>query len=652
MIKDAISRVVDGIDLTVEEAGEVMSEMMSGSATHSQMAAFITAMRMKGETQQELLGFAREMRANALKISAPEGAVDLCGTGGDGKGTLNISTIASFVVASAGVPVAKHGNRSVSSKTGSADLLEALGIRFDLPPLAVEECMRRTGFGFMFAPMFHPSMRNVMPARKEIGVRTFFNILGPICSPAFVDRQLIGVYDQQLMRKVAAVLSALGSKRAMVVNSAGTDEITNVEETRVVEVRSGETREYSLRPEDFGVEPAEPASLAGGSPHGNARSALSILRGNQTPGSDAVLMNAAAALYVSGKAPSLNEGMEIASSAVREGRAIAKLREFADVSRGLEAEEQSRSAVESLRSRRLEAEVMKSRCAELTHDLVAQIGQLPGGRDALLDIDRRLLGSPSALSVLMLRRMRGVLESTVEHTQRLHNSSSKLSECLASPGISIIGEYKPRSPTSTPLHVPPDPGHAAEVFSNSGIAAVSVLLEPEYFGGGPEMFAFFRSRLHMPMLFKDFVATERQLDMARELGADAVLLIAKALERSALEHLLEVSHAKGLETVVELHDMDDIRKTEAVRSIRSSDVLGINLRDLGTLETSFEGLETIRSAVPGGHPVIAESGVRTSQDILSLGSFDGVLVGSALMQADDMSVAAAELVAAGRRSTI
>jgi len=651
MIRDAISRVIEGGNLTTQEAREVMSEMMSGSATHSQMAAFLTAMRMKGETHEELLGFAQEMRANAVRISAPEGAVDLCGTGGDGKGTLNISTIASFVVASAGVPVAKHGNRSVSSKTGSADLLEALGIRFDLEPSAVEDCMRTTGFGFMFAPLFHRSMKNVMPARREIGVRTSFNILGPICSPAFVDRQLMGVYDPQLMRKVADVLKALGSKRAMVINSAGTDEITNIGETGVVEVNSGEIREYSLRPEDFGVEPAEASDLAGGSPNQNARHALSILRGDQVPGRDAVLMNAAAALYVSGKVGSLVDAMGLASSAVDDGRAMAKLREFSDVSRRLETETQSRAAVESLRNRRLETDVMKSRCAEITSDLAEQIRKLPGGRDSLGNIDDQLMHAPSTLSVLMLRRMRGMLLDDSEHASRLPNSSARLSECLASPGVSVIGEYKPRSPTSPPLQVPPDPSQAADVFSRSGIAALSVLVEPEYFGGSPELFAFFRSRVPMPMLFKDFVATDRQIELAHRLGADAVLLIAKALEPSALEHLIEASHARGLEPLIELHDIDDVHKLESVKGLMPTDVLGINSRDLRTLNVSLDRLKEMRDALPGDNPVIAESGVKSGKDILSLSGFNGVLVGSALMQAEDMSAAVSELVTAGRRGS-
>lgn len=650
MIREALARVVEGEDLSPEQARGAMADMMSGSATQSQMAAFVTAMRMKGETEQELLGFATEMRANAVKVSAPQGAVDLCGTGGDGKGTLNISTIASFVVASAGVPVAKHGNRSVSSMCGSADLLGALGIPYDLPPRAVEECMRRTGFGFMFAPVFHRSTRNVMPARREIGIRTFFNILGPMCSPASVDYQLMGVYDPELVGKVASVLRSLGSKRAMVVHGSGTDEITNAGETVVAEVTEDGVMEYALTPEDFGVEPSDAAQVAGGTPDQNARAALRVLKGDSGPWRDVVLMNAAAALYVSGKAKSLGDGMALASAAVSERRALAKLREFAAVANSLEAEAQSKAPVADLRGRRLAPDVMRTRCAELAEDLEAQIGSLQGGREALLSLDQRLLRSPNILSVLTLRRLHGILSGGAECRFPSSRAPKSFSESLASPGVSIIGEYKPRSPTLPPLAVPPERERAAEVFSGSGIAAVSVLQEPEHFGGSQELFAFFRSRLRLPILFKDFVVTDQQIDLAGALGADAVLLIAKALDAAALDRLLERIHSHDMEALFELHDQEDIRKLDSLRSFGDRDMLGVNCRDLSTLEVSLDTLNGLRSALPEGHRVVAESGVRTGEEVSSLKRFDALLVGSALMRAEDMKAKAEELVSAGRRA--
>jgi len=649
MIRDSIARVVDGEDLTFEEARETMSEMMTGSATDAQMAAFITAMRMKGETEHELLGFATEMRSHAHRISSPPGAVDLCGTGGDGKGTLNISTIASLVVSSAGVPVAKHGNRSVSSRCGSADLLGALGIPYELPPAAVEKCISGVGFGFMFAPVFHHSMRNVMTARREVGIRTFFNVLGPMCSPAFVERQLVGVYDPMLVGKVASVLRSLGSKRAMVVNGSGTDEITGAGETTVAELVDGRIEEYRLKPADFGVELSDAGEIIGGSPGKNARAALKILNGAEGAASDAVLMNAAAALYLSGKAESLGDGMEMAAARVRDGSAIAKLREFSTLAVSLETEVQMNAAASELRTRHLTSEVMRARSSELARDLAEQISLRQGGQEALSDLEQNLLHSSSALSVLVLRRLRGVLEAS-QAAQPSSHPVAKLSERLSQPGVSIIGEYKPRSPTSHPLRVPPDPAYAADVFSESGIAAVSVLQEPEHFGGDPETFAFFRSQLKLPMLYKDFVVTDKQVDSASSLGADAVLLIAKALSAAALGRLAKRSHDAGMETVIEFHDREDVRKIESVDGLGRGDILGVNCRDLRTLEVSLEMLRAVRDSLPAGHLVIAESGVRSGQDVSALGDFDGVLVGSALMQADDMRAKAQELVSAGRRS--
>ncbi|HUU07130.1 MAG TPA: anthranilate phosphoribosyltransferase, partial [Thermoplasmata archaeon] len=237
MIQEGIRLAAEGTALSVDLAEGIMDEMMSGKATPSQMASFLTAMRVKGETKDELLGFVKCMRSKAKRVSAPEGAVDLCGTGGDGARTFNISTVASFVVAACGVPVAKHGNRAISSRSGSADVLTALGIPITLAQADVERCVKETGIGFMFAPRFHESMRNVMATRREIGIRTFFNILGPMSNPADVKRQLIGVYDPRIARTVAEVMHDLGSERVMVVHGAGMDEITNTGPTKVVELR-------------------------------------------------------------------------------------------------------------------------------------------------------------------------------------------------------------------------------------------------------------------------------------------------------------------------------------------------------------------------------------------------------------------------------
>ena len=649
MIREAIRQAVERRDLTMQVAHEVMHEMMAGIATQSQIASFVTAMRMKGETEEELLGFVTAMREDAVRISAPEGAVDLCGTGGDGSGTFNISTVSSFVVAAAGVPVAKHGNRAVSSRSGSADLLAALGIPFDLEPTAVETCLKMTSLGFMFAPMFHKSMRNVLGPRREIGIRTFFNILGPMANPAGVKQQLIGVYDPTLAPLIARVLRDLGTSRAMVVNGEGMDELTNLGKTRVVELIEDEIREYEISPEMFGIDVAEPEDIRGGNPVENARAALSILKGERSPRTDVVALNSAAALYISGRSSSLHEGLELAGEAIRSGRALAKLREFSAFAHDMERERQLERDVSELHGRRIVPEVLRLRCPELCRNLVAQISELNGGTRALKNLDNYLLKTPSVLSVLVLSRLRRVLDDGLVQTNSANRNPLSLSEAISSShGVSIIAEFKTTYPSAPPLHLSPDPVRVAEAYSAAGVAGVSVLVERDFFGGSPELFSIFRSKLSLPMLFKDFVATEMQIEFAKRLGADAVLLIAKALRPETLETLIGTCVAYGMEPLVELHDTVDLEKFSSCAREDSVRLVGINRRDLRTLEVSKGDLGELRGLVGADKIVIAESGVGCPRDILALRGFDAVLIGSMFMRAENLEKTVLETVSMGR----
>ena len=366
MIQEGIRLAAEGTALSVDLAEGIMDEMMSGKATPSQMASFLTAMRVKGETKDELLGFVKCMRSKAKRVSAPEGAVDLCGTGGDGARTFNISTVASFVVAACGVPVAKHGNRAISSRSGSADVLTALGIPITLAQADVERCVKETGIGFMFAPRFHESMRNVMATRRELGIRTFFNILGPMSNPADVKRQLIGVYDPRIARTIAEVMHDLGSERVMVVHGAGMDEITNTGPTKVVELRDGDMHEYEITPGTFGLDLAAPADLAGGSAQDNARMMLSILRGDVSPRADVVAMNSAAALVVAERASNLEEGFAIATEAMAAKKGLDKLKSFCEACNALEGDAQKNMNASDLSGRRILPDTLRSRCGDIT----------------------------------------------------------------------------------------------------------------------------------------------------------------------------------------------------------------------------------------------------------------------------------------------
>ncbi len=329
-----VQRIEAGRNLTRSEAESAMEEILSGRASEAEIVALLAALREKGETAGELVGFATAMRRHATRIF-PDGIpagwklVDTCGTGGDASGTFNISTCAAFVVAGAGVRVAKHGNRSISSKCGSADVLEELGVKLDLAPARVAQCIEQAGIGFLFAPALHTAMRHAMPARKKLGGRTVFNLLGPLTNPAGASAQVLGVYAAEKVELLARALAELGSERAFVVHGAdGLDEISLSGETHVAEVRGGTVRTYTVTPEDFGLPRAPLSALAGGDAQTNAGIIRAILDGQPGPRRDIVIANAAAALVAAGAAPDLITGGSIATSSVDSGAAHAKLEEL------------------------------------------------------------------------------------------------------------------------------------------------------------------------------------------------------------------------------------------------------------------------------------------------------------------------------------
>lgn len=332
-IKGAIDAVVNyRRDLSEDEAAEVMRGIMTGEASPAQVGAFLAALRMKGETVDEVTGMARVMREQALRVEAEGVVVDTCGTGGDASGTFNVSTAAAFVVAGAGVNVAKHGNRAMSSGCGSADVLEALGARIDLNPDQVGQCLRETGIGFMFAQVFHPAMKYVAPARREIGIRTVFNILGPLTNPAGARCQLLGVARAELAPMIAAVLSRLGAHHALVVHGdGGLDEISLTGESHVHEVREGDVREYFVSPEELGLSRAPLEAVKGGAPEDNAAKLRGVLAGERGPIRDIVALNAAAALVAADTAPDLKGGVRLAEDTIDSGAAKEKLEAFVRV---------------------------------------------------------------------------------------------------------------------------------------------------------------------------------------------------------------------------------------------------------------------------------------------------------------------------------
>ena len=348
IITEALRTLMDRRDLTRIEAAAAMEAIMSGAATNAQIAAFLTALRMKGETVEELIGFAQVMRQKAVRIrTEPDGVtaltgtdrdmlIDTCGTGGDAAGTFNVSTATALVVAGAGLRVAKHGNRSVSSLCGSADVVETLGVALDLSPQKVARCVDEVGIGFLYAPLLHTAMKHVMAARREMGVRTVFNMLGPLTNPAGANAQVVGVYAAALTEPLARVLAELGTHRAFVVHGAdGLDEISNTGESRVSEVREGVVRTFAVRPEDFGLPRASIHDLLGGDREQNAEIIRGILRGEPGPRRDIVLMNAAAALVAGARARDLKEGVELGARSIDAGAARERLERLIALSREL-----------------------------------------------------------------------------------------------------------------------------------------------------------------------------------------------------------------------------------------------------------------------------------------------------------------------------
>lgn len=318
----AVELVANGAPMPAPLAEAAMEELMDGTAPATQVAALLAMLRLRGETPEELAAFARVMRSRAVHVDAPENAVDLCGTGADGSGTFNISTLAAFVVAGAGVPVAKHGNRAITSRCGSADLVEALGIPLDPGPEAVARSIRQTCFGFMFAPSYHPALKHAMPIRRDLPIRTVFNLLGPISSPAGVRRQLLGVADERLLPLVAGALARLQTERALVIHSPeGLDELTLNGPNRAMLVEGRMVGEIEIDGAAFGLRRAPASALAGGDAQLNAAIAMSVLGGEPGPARDVTLLNAGAALFAAGRAGDVGEGVELAAEAIDNGKA-------------------------------------------------------------------------------------------------------------------------------------------------------------------------------------------------------------------------------------------------------------------------------------------------------------------------------------------
>jgi len=333
MIKEAISKIIEGRDLSQSEMQDVFNEIMGGKAEATQIASFITALRVKGETIEEITGGAEVMRKFATRIKTRhKNILDTCGTGGDGAHTFNISTVSAIVACGAGLVVAKHGNRSVSSKCGSADLLKEFGVNIEAGIDVVEKCLNEIGIGFLFAPLLHGAMKYATPVRRQIGIRTVFNVLGPLTNPAGATTQLLGVYDKNLVEPLANALKNLGSTHALVVHGAdGLDEVTTTDDTFVAELKDGDVNTYKINPKELGFSTAKKADLVGGDAKANLKIAMDILNKKSGPCMDIVLLNAGCAIYAGDKAKDIEEGIKLARTSIESGKALEKLNQLNEV---------------------------------------------------------------------------------------------------------------------------------------------------------------------------------------------------------------------------------------------------------------------------------------------------------------------------------
>ena len=572
MISALLARVIHGHRLTRVEMAEAVTQMLEGAATPVQIGALLAVLSARGETVDELVGAVTAVRSQAQRISVktPD-FVDTCGTGGDGAGTFNISTAAAIVAASCGVTVAKHGNRSVSSKCGSADVLAALGVNIDLAAARVEACIHSTRLGFLFAPVHHPTFRQVAAVRKELGVRTLFNLVGPLANPAGARRQVVGVFDPKWVPIVGEALATLGVDHALVVHGGVLDELSVSGETLVEEVRGTQRRQYTVTPESVGLTRSPMGELAGGSAQENASIIRRVLAGERGAARDVVLINAAAALLVGGRVGSLKEGVALAAESIDLGAAERTLSQF----------------------------------ARFTNDAFTTLDAIVSG------------AAPEKLLV-----------ETVRAPAR-----SAFFESLSPAGgpLKVIAEVKRASPSAGSIATIVDPVELAHTYTLAGAAAISVLTEPKHFGGSLNDLRSVSSAQSMaPTLRKEFVTHPVQIENARRAGASAVLLIVAVIGKRTLRHFIELAGTNDLDALVEVHDEEELEQALA----SGAAIVGINHRDLRTFAIDLGLSARLMPRIPKSVRVVCESGVRSLDDAKRLrdGGASNLLVGELLVR--------------------
>ena len=590
-INEAVEKFSSGNSLKKSEIKEVFLSIMNNECNDAEIIAFLMTLKTKGETVEEITGAAEVLREMSLKLNLnSKELVDTCGTGGDGQNTFNISTASAIVAATAGVKIAKHGNKSISSKSGSADLLEYSGINIDLDEEQAQKCFDDNGITFMFAPKYHKAMKNVANVRKNIKTRTIFNVLGPLSNPANANYQILGVYDKKLVLPIAKVIKDLGVKRAMVVHSEeGLDEISCEKDTYIAELNEGKISEYTINPKEFDLEILPLESLKVNTVEESFKIFMDMLNNKNKAAVNIVSLNAGSAIYISGVRDSLKEGIEFARELIISGKVLNK---FEDI---------KKSMPEKITTPKILEEILENKAKEVT--------------------ERK-----SKISVQDLKEINYMNSLKRDFKGALIN---KISQNKAA----VIAEIKRASPSLGELNMNIIPAKVAADFESMGAACLSVLTDAKYFKGSGAILEMAKKGCGLPVLRKDFIIDEYQIDESVTMGADCILLIVSALDKVLLKNLYDAAKIRDLDVIVEVHDYNELELALEI----DCDIIGINNRNLHTFDVDLNTSEELVKYIKDDQLIIAESGIHTYEDVKKMNQcgINTFLVGESLMTAKD-----------------
>ena len=590
-INEAIEKISSGTGLKKEEIKKVFLSIMNNKCSDAEIISFLMTLKTKGESVEEITGAAEVLREMCQKLNlSSDKLVDTCGTGGDGQNTFNVSTASAIIASAAGVKIAKHGNKSISSKSGSADLLEYAGINIDLSEEQSQKCFEDNGITFMFAPKYHLAMKNVAKVRRSIKTRTIFNVLGPLSNPANAKFQVLGVYDKELVKPIAEVAKQLGIKRALVVHSQeGLDEISCEKDTFVAELDNDQIKEYKINPKDFGLKPCSLDSLKVKNVEESYQIFLEMLENKNIEAVNIICLNAGAAIYVSGIKSSLKESILYAKEIIESGEGLKKFNAI------------KKSMPEKIQTPKILEEILENKEKEVSERKL----KIP--LEDLVEID---------YMKSFRRKFKQALLQKIDQNK-----------------AAVIAEIKRASPSLGEINMNIMPAKVASDFEEMGAACLSVLTDAKYFKGSGAILEMAKKGCNLPILRKDFIIDEYQIDESIVMGADCILLIAAALDKNLMEKLYIEAKQKNLDVIVEVHDHNEL---EAALEI-NCDIIGINNRNLHTFEVDLNTTIDLIKYINNDQLIIAESGIHSSEDVKIMNDcgINTFLVGESLMTAKD-----------------